>query len=54
MKENRRVDDRNLLLSEQVFWEFILTTLNLFILFAPLVHNYVDDHVALPLQNAVV
>ena len=33
----------NLLSSEQVYWESILTTLSLFISLAPLVHNDVDD-----------
>lgn len=47
MNQNRRVDDRNLLSSEQVYWESILTTLNLFISFAPLVHNDVDDLILL-------
>lgn len=47
MKQNRRVDDGNLLSSEQVNWESILTTLNLFISLAPLVHNDVDDLILL-------
>jgi hypothetical protein len=51
VKENRHVDDGNLLSSEQVFWESIPTTLNSLV---PLMHNYVDDHEALPPQNAVV
>jgi hypothetical protein len=47
MKQNRRVDNGNLLSSEQVCWESILTTLNLFISLAPLMHNDVDDLILL-------
>jgi hypothetical protein len=36
-----------LLSSEQVYWESILTTLNLFISLASLVHNDVDDLILL-------
>jgi len=43
VKRNRHIDGGNLLSSEQVYWEPILTTLKLFISFAPLVHNDVDD-----------
>jgi hypothetical protein len=47
VKQNRRVDDGNLLSSEQVYWESILATLNLFISLAPLVHDDVNDLVLL-------
>lgn len=47
MKQNKRVDDENLLSPEQVYWKPILTTLNLIISLAPLVHNDVDDLILL-------